>query len=235
MSRKLLRPDCRGLLLDACNILYDDTAWRRWLLRQLRRLGLQTTYGCFFRVFQRDYMGDVYCGRRSLNEALGDYLQSVGLSTGQIDEVGAAVRSYRRSTENQLRPLTQVGRTLRELRTLGFSLGVLSNAEIPGAVLRERLGRLFGEPLFTAVVSSRDLGRAMPDAACYAVALESIGLPAASVAFVGHDAAELAGAQAAGLATVAFNADPDAEADRVVYHFEGLLDLAAPPLLHAAA
>jgi FMN phosphatase YigB (HAD superfamily) len=235
MSRKLLRPDCRGLLLDACNILYDDTAWRRWLLRLLRRLGLRTTCGCFFHVFQRDYLGDVYCGRRTFDEALAEYLRSVGLSCGQIDEVATAFVSYRRSAENDVRPLTHVRRALGELRAADLALGVLCNTEQPGPVLRERLDRLFGEPLFAAVVSSRDLGRAMPDGACYAAALEAIGLPARHVAFVGHDAMELAGARAAGLATVAFNADSDAQADVQVYDLGELLDLAAPPLLHAAA
>ncbi|MGD0900477.1 MAG: HAD family hydrolase, partial [Thermoguttaceae bacterium] len=181
----------RGILLDACNVLYDDTAWRRWLLRVLDRLGLRTTYGCFFHVLARDYLDDVYCGRRSLGEALGDYLRSVGLSVGQINEVTTALGSYRRSTEDHARPLTRVRQTLRQLRAMGLTLGVLSNTEIPGPGLRERLDRLFAPPLLTAVVSSRDLGRAMPDPACYAAALAALGLPAASVAFVGHDAAEL--------------------------------------------
>ena len=57
----------RGLLLDACNILYDDTAWRRWLLRLLMRLGLRTEYGPFFRIFDRDYLDAVYRGRAGLS------------------------------------------------------------------------------------------------------------------------------------------------------------------------
>ena len=52
----------RGLLFDACNVLYDDTAWRRWLLRLLTRLGLRTEYAPFFRIFDHDYLDAVYRG-----------------------------------------------------------------------------------------------------------------------------------------------------------------------------
>ena len=80
----------RGLLLDACNILYDDTDWRRWLLRLLLRLGLRTEYGPFFRIFDRDYLDAVYRGERPFSDALDAFLISAGLSAGQAEEVHRA-------------------------------------------------------------------------------------------------------------------------------------------------
>ncbi|MFH1266784.1 MAG: hypothetical protein ABIK89_13735, partial [Planctomycetota bacterium] len=58
--------------------------------------------------------------------------------------------------------------------------------------------------------------------------LEAMDLPAERVAFVGHDADELAGATRAGLATIAFNYDPDAKADVFLARFEELLQLVGP-------
>src|SRR5208283_5048170 len=90
-----------GLLLDAGNILYDDTAWRRWLLRLLMRLGLRTEYGPFFRVFDRDYLDAVFRGQRPFSDALDAFLIAAGLSAGQAEEVHHALDSYRlHSDEN---------------------------------------------------------------------------------------------------------------------------------------
>ena len=49
----------RGVLFDLGNVLYDDTMWRRWMLRLLQHLGLQTHYRGFCRVWDREHSG---CG-----------------------------------------------------------------------------------------------------------------------------------------------------------------------------
>ena len=215
----------RGLLLDACNILYDDTAWRRWLLRLLQRLGLRTEYGPFFRIFARDYLDAVHRGERPFNDALDEFLISAGLSAGQAEEVHRALESYRGHSEVNHRPLIGVRDTLSQLGCCGMKLGVLCNSEHSGAALRQRLAELLGGSPWAAVISSRDLGRTMPDAACYRAALQAMQLPAADVAFVGHDALELRGAARQGLATIAFNGDRDARADIYLQRFEDLLEL----------
>jgi FMN phosphatase YigB (HAD superfamily) len=82
--------------------------------------------------------------------------------------------------------------------------------------------------VFKAVVSSIDLERIKPDPVGYRTALEAMELAADRVAFVGHDAEELAGAAAVGMATIAFNHDPDAKADVFIARFEQLLPLVSP-------
>jgi FMN phosphatase YigB (HAD superfamily) len=214
-----------GLIFDACNILYDDTAWRRWLLRLLVRLGLRTSYCCFYRIFDRDYLADVHRGRREFGEAMEEFLLSVGLSCGQAEEVRAACQSRRRDLDASLRPLTGVRDTLRQLQNSGMTLGVLCNSEHSADATRSRLESLLAGFVFPVVVSSRDLGRTMPDRQCYEAAIEAMNLPRTRVAFVGHAAAELRGAAAAGLATIAFNYDPDARADATLHRFEELFAL----------
>lgn len=215
----------RGLLLEAGNILYDDTAWRHWLLRLLMRLGLRAEYGPFFRVFDRDYLDDVHCGRRTFDEAMNDFLIAAGLDAGQAEEVCRALNSQRRRNEAGYRPLIGVRATLAGLRAAGLTLGILCNSERTGDAIRQRLAELLDESPWTTVVSSRDLGCTMPSPACYKAALEAVHLPAADVAFVGRDARELRGAKAQGLATIAFNADADAHADVHLQRFEDLLEL----------
>ena len=215
----------RGLLLEAGDILYDDTAWRRWLLRLLTRLGLRAEYGPFFRVFERDFLDDVHCGRRTFDDGMNAFLVSAGLSAGQADEACRALDSYRRRSEADFRPLIGVPETLAQLRSAGVTLGVLCNSERSGDVLHQRLLELLGNSPWTAVVSSWDLGYAMPSPACYRAALAAVKLPADDTAFVGRDATELRGAKRQGLATIAFNADSDARADVHLRRFEELLDI----------
>jgi FMN phosphatase YigB (HAD superfamily) len=82
----------------------------------------------------------------------------------------------------------------------------------------------------TAVVSSRDLGTAMPDPANYRAAAAALGLAPHEAAFVGHDARELSGARSVGMPTMAVNHDFDAPADVYLDRIEALpacLDTAA--------
>ncbi len=219
----------RGVLFDLGNVLYDDTMWRRWMLRLLQHLGLQTHYRGFCRVWDREHLDAVYRGRRSFAEAFETFLLSIGLSRGQIEEVQAACRARRRELEASARPLPGVRSTLARLVDGGWTLGVLCNSEHPASHLRDHLMRCGMGPWFPSVISSFDLRAAMPDAECYAAALAAMNLAPAEVAFVGHDSAELAGAMAAGIATVAFNFDPDARADCYLNRFEDLLEVLAWP------
>ena len=225
----------RGLLLEAGNILFDDTAWRRWLLRLLARLGLRAEYGPFFRVFDRDFLDDVYCGRKTFDEAVAAFLIAAGLSTGQADEACRALASHRHRSEADYRPLIGVRETIAQLRAAGVTLGLLCNSERGSDVLRQRLAELIGGSPWTAIVSSRDLGCAMPAPVCYQVALAALKLPAGDVAFVGRDPQELRGAKSQGLATIAFNAEPDALADVYLQRFEDLLELVRFSPVHIAA
>jgi HAD superfamily hydrolase (TIGR01509 family) len=227
ISGVLPRP-VEGLLFDMGDVLYDATLWRRWLLRVLSQLGVHTNYRSFFHIWDHDFLDDVYRGRREFCEAFQAFLRSVGLSPGQIDEVEAACQARRNEWEQNARPLPGVKSTLAKLHAAGVPMGVLSDSECPGAVLGERLERLGLGGVFNTVVSSLDLERIKPDPVCYRTALRAMGLSADQVGFVGHDTEELAGAARVGMATIAFNYDPDAKADVFIARFEDLFALAGP-------
>jgi HAD superfamily hydrolase (TIGR01509 family) len=201
----------------------------------LARCGLRTHYHSFFRVWERDFEGDVCRGQRPFCEAFGAFLRSLGLACGLIDELTAACRARRESSQASARPLPGVRQTLGQLRQAGLVLGAIGNTDRSAGTLRDWLRRFDLETLWAAVLSSVDLGRAMPDAACYRTALEAMGLQAAEVAFVGHGAVELAGAADLGMPTVAVNHDPDAAADVYLQRFEQLVETVAVPRPLAAA
>ncbi len=219
-------PTFDGLIFDMGDVLYDATVWRRWLVQLLQRMGLHTRYRGFFKVWDREFLDDVYCGRREYGEAFQAFLLSAGLSRGQIDEVEAASHARKREIEAGTRALPGVRETIARLSQQGVVLAVLSDSESTSEVLHARLVKLGLGGRFMAVVSSYDLERTKPDPACYRAALMAMGMRAEQVAFVGHDADELAGAKAAGLRTLAFNFEPGAKADRYLTRFEDLLDYA---------
>jgi HAD superfamily hydrolase (TIGR01509 family) len=215
----------QGLLFDMGDVLYDATLWRRWLLQILARMGIHAAYRDFYRVWDRDYLPDVHCGRQDYHEAFCAFLQSLGLTRGVIDEIEAASQARRRELIATLRPLPGVRPTLSQLHASGLTLGVLSDSESPATELRQRLEQLGIDHCFTAVYSSFDLKHAKPAAFAYQMALAGMQLSAERVAFVGHDGEELAGAAALGMPTIAFNHEPDVTADIFLERFEELLEL----------
>jgi HAD superfamily hydrolase (TIGR01509 family) len=214
-----------GLLFDMGGVLYDETTWRRWLVRVLRQSGVARDYREFFRIWDRDFQLAVHRGDCSFCDAFRQFLGSVGLSAAQSVELEAACRAQRRMYDAGLRALPGVKSTLARLQQVGVVLAAVTNSEYPSSVLRERLQALGLEQTFAAVISSFDLHSTKPDPACYQAALEAVRLPAPQVAFVGHDAAELAGATAVGMRTIACNFDPDAQADVFIARFEDLLEV----------
>jgi HAD superfamily hydrolase (TIGR01509 family) len=225
----------RGFVFDMGDVLYDATVWRRWLLKLLGRIGVHTTYRCFFQVWDHEYLRDVHRGRRDFCEAFQSFLLSVGLTRAQIDEVEAACQARRRQLEASARPLPGVKATIARLRGAGVPMAVLSDSERRSCALVEQLNRFGLRDMFDAVLSSVELEETKPAAVCYLAALERIDLSPAEAAFVGHDAEELAGARAVGMQTVAFNFDSAAEADMYLARFEDLQDLVGQSRSFAAA
>jgi HAD superfamily hydrolase (TIGR01509 family) len=213
----------RSIIFDTGGVLYDATLWRRWLLRLLAHLGKNVSARSFFRDWENDYLGDVYLGRREYGEALHAFLLSQGLTWGQIDEIEAASRSLHAEIETGERALPDVAATLEQLVERGFRLAVLANSPFPAEQLLSQLERIGIGNRFEAVVSSCDIEVAKPRLECYAAVLAALGLPAGETAYVGHSAAELAGAKAAGLRTVAFNYESESQADVFVTRFADLL------------
>jgi HAD superfamily hydrolase (TIGR01509 family) len=227
-------PPVAGLLFDVGDVLYDATIWRRWLLKLLRRFGIAQNYDEFFRVWEHEYLDAVCRGQRNYEEAFESLLVDLGLTYAQIDEVEAAAHARRRLLAADIRPLPNVRTTIERLRQSGLVLGVLSDFEFPSTFLAERLARMKLGQAFSVILSSLDLERTKPDPDSYHAALSAMGLEPALVAFVGHDAEELAGAREIGMPTIAFNFEPGAQADVYLQFFHDLLTVVVPRADEAA-
>lgn len=215
----------RGLVFDMGDVLFDATVWRRWLLQQLHRMGLQTTYRSFFEVWDRDYLDSVHRGERDYAEAFQSFLRDSGLTSSQIEEVLFASNQVKREIEQDTRPFPGVRATLERLHAVGLRMAVLTDSESPAAAIEARLAALGIGRFFSAVVSSADLQRTKPSRICYDTAIDRLRLTPAQAAFIGHDNDELLGARRAGMPVVAIHFERNATAEVFLRRFDGLLQL----------
>ncbi len=118
-----------------------------------------------------------------------------------------------------------VAETLPALKARGLRLGVITDTAAPTPEKLRWLREQGLDIAWDAFASSRDIGIRKPDPGIYQAALKQCAVAPDQAAFVGHSARELAGARAVGLVTVAFNADPGAEADYAISRFADLLEL----------
>ena len=194
--------DVQAVLFELGDVLYDATLWRRWFASLLARIGFRTNYREFFAPWDERFVREMHCGRQSFAEAFRGFLAATGLTHGQIDEIVVACASKRRDLEENLCPYPGVRSVLHQLAGRGLRLGVLTDSEYPARQLEERLERMHVLECFETVTSSRDMGRAKPDAACYRAAAEALGVAPSAVAFVGVRERDLAGAASAGCQAV---------------------------------
>jgi FMN phosphatase YigB (HAD superfamily) len=190
--------EVQGVLFELGDVLYDATLWRRWFANLLARIGLKTDFREFFAAWDARFAREMHCGRQTFELAFRNFLAATGLSHGQIDEIVVACGSKRRDFKDNLCPYPGVRGVLHQLAGSGLRLGVLTDSELPAAQLEQRLARMHLSECFEVVISSRDLGRAKPDAACYRAAAEELGVEPSAAAFVGVREGDLTGAAAAG-------------------------------------
>ncbi len=86
--------------------------------------------------------------------------------------------------------------TLEALRARGLELAVVSNWD---CALRQHLGRLGVDRLFSAVISSAEAGAAKPDPAPFLAALARLGVEPHRSLHVGDEPADERGSRAAGM------------------------------------
>jgi len=115
--------------------------------------------------------------------------------------------------------------TLDTLKERGFLVGVVTDAGVSKSTKLAWFKEQGLDIVWDAYANSMDLKTRKPDLRMFEAALEEAGVTADETVFVGHDARELNGARRAGLRTIAFNYDPDVEADYFVDKFEDLLIL----------
>lgn len=214
-----------GILFEPGNVLYDDTLWRRWLLKVLTRMGLHTHYQVFFSVWQLEYVPQVHRGEKEFVAVLREFLAAMGFVSGQIEELLAATKAQRLRFDAEHRLLPGVAQVLTTLQQRGIKLAVAADSAFPSGHHVEKFNRLGLAGRFAGVISSRDLGVCKPQPECYQAALDLIGLPADRVALISCHAHHLDGASAYGLLPIASHCPQTSDGMAAIERFEELLQL----------
>jgi FMN phosphatase YigB (HAD superfamily) len=213
------------VFFDLCGVLYDESYWRRWLLQLTSRMGLHTHYALFYRAWECEFQDAVCQGRIEYWQALQQFLRSVGLSRGQIDEVTAAGMGRWRAFEEQIRPFPHVVATLARLAERNVRMAICSARPLSREALLGKLRRLGLIRWFSNVTASNASLDARSRRAFFQNELGKQGVSAQHAAYVGCRREDLTAAANAGCFTVAFNRDADAVADACIEQFDQLLDL----------
>jgi len=141
-----------------------------------------------------------YRGMISRRDAVALFLRALGVEGSLVDEVYAR---YDREMQEGVVFYDDCVRAVRELKSLGYRVAVLSNSDFRA---EEKLGwfaRAGLDALLDVVVCSCDIGRCKPEAEAYLYVLGELGVEPGKAAFVGHSVRDLVGAKSVGMVTVA--------------------------------
>jgi putative hydrolase of the HAD superfamily len=213
----------RAILFDAGDILYYRPQRGQCFKAFLQEMHIEAPEG---RVIDKESLTqEAYQGKIDQDQYQEAILHMYGITEPELLQRG---KRALKDDENNVEFFEGVQETLVALKEMGYLLGIVTDTANPiHAKLNwfERGG--FGH-VWDSIISSRELGMRKPDPRIYAAALEQLGVQADQAVFVGHRAVELEGARNAGLQTIAFNYDADAQAD---YFMERFADLLNVPLL----
>ncbi|HPS42496.1 MAG TPA: HAD-IA family hydrolase [Anaerolineaceae bacterium] len=166
-----------------------------------------------------------YQGRMPRHKYFEELTRLYGIHDQDLVAQGAAALIC---DENIVGVFEGVPQTILALKERGYILGIITDTAMPfSKKLKWFEEHGFGY-VWDAVISSKEVGVRKPDPEMYRKALVQTGIEPGQALFVGHKEAELAGARALGMKTVAFNYEPDARADAYLDKFE---DLLSNPLL----
>jgi len=139
------------------------------------------------------------------------------LSTAKLDQL---IQKF--SAEIEIDP--ELPQVLRELRSRGIRVGMLTNSIHPAKVKMDWLRKAGVSDLFDLIVSSVEERCQKPSPELFHRFAARVALPPERLAFVGHDPEEVEGAQRAGLVAIGLGC-PMASADFHIRRLGELLEL----------
>ena len=216
----------QGLLFDANGVLYRRPRGYERLERFLAAHGV--------RALPRERVKELVAAEREAAQtgriAIAEYyaakLRAHGLEDPEA--IAAGVR-FMIDDCHDVDLFPNAVETFDALRSAGVGLAIVTDSVHP---VQKKLGWLAAKGLspavFSAAVSSAEVGVRKPDPAIYLAALERMGVGVGDAAFVGHATDELEGAAGVGLKTIAFRPDdPEVEADAHIEDLSELLEMVA--------
>jgi putative hydrolase of the HAD superfamily len=219
----------KGIFFDAAGVFYDRMETTESLAaRRLTEWGYATELSAEAKVLRREMHVRATEGRLNYRVFWNEVLCLHGLA-----DDGRRAALVQEILDQSFNVFAYPGgrEALAGLPARGFKLGVVTDTIYPVEWKMKWLETVGVAEYIQFVACSTDLGAHKPQPEMYLNAVKQAELTPDQSAFVGHDARELAGARAAGLATVAVNYDPEAKAD---YYAASLPDLLNVPLFAAS-
>jgi putative hydrolase of the HAD superfamily len=210
----------KAILFDAGDVLYYRADKFQHIKVFLEDLGLNLDA---VSIEDRRALEDqVYVGEISQDEHRKILLERYGVSGS--DQIARGIQALTED-DNNISIFDGVPETLVTLKSRGYLLGIITDTANPVHVKLDWFERFGFGHVWDAIVSSRDVGVRKPDRSIYQAALRQLGIAPSQAVFVGHKPSELDGAHAVGINTIAFNHDPEAEADLYIERFADLLNV----------
>jgi putative hydrolase of the HAD superfamily len=210
----------KAILFDAGDVLYYRADKFQHIKVFLEDLGLNLDA---VSIEDRRALEDqVYVGEISQDEHRKILLERYGVSGS--DQIARGIQALTED-DNNISIFDGVPETLVTLKSRGYLLGIITDTANPVHVKLDWFERFGFGHVWDAIVSSRDVGVRKPDRSIYQAALRQLGIDPSQAVFVGHKPSELDGAHAVGINTIAFNHDPEAEADLYIERFADLLNV----------
>ena len=210
-----------ALLFDAGDVIYHRPRRGSLLGPYLNRLGLSAGDADRDQLLKLKQLA--HAGIISKEKYQDDVLRAYGIISAAARAEGSLILD---AEQADVEFFDGVPGTLRRLKDAGIKLGIVTNTYNTTAEKLQWFCRVGIDGCWDSFATSCELKVCKPDPRIYRAALEPMGVAADRAAFVGHAATELLGAKNFGMATIAFNCDPDVvSADFVIIKFVDLLSL----------
>ncbi len=193
--------DVKAIVL-ADEVLYDTTAWWRWLAQRLSRLDMSVTLEMLYPKWRTEFLPDVREGKRDRWAALNELLTTIGLNRAQAIEVIASSKAPYRRMYGDVHPLPGTVETLTRLANQRIRLVLLRQSRDSLDDLNRTLQQWGVRQDFDFVIDGPPESNLDSQAEFFAGICRLLELPATSVAFVGRDESELSAASAIGFTTI---------------------------------
>ena len=212
----------KAIFFDANGVIYYRQEHNRYLKDFLLKNNLALLSGGMLSAQTEKFHDAALKGQIPQEAYWNAILEACGVKDLSLLKKGrAAIKKDHKNIV--LFPMVKV--TLDSLKERGFLVGIVTDAGVSKSTKLAWFKKQGLDIVWDAYANSMDLKTRKPDLRMFEAALEEAGVTADETVFVGHDARELNGARRAGLRTIAFNYDPDVEADYFVDKFEDLLIL----------
>ncbi len=201
----------RGILFDIDHTFFDGSYWHRLLHQMICKLGLREQFQTFRNEWQTGYLPRVYQGELKYWDALASFFCHLGLTPVEARELLVSSQAKLKHAQSNLRPLPQVIETLAELHKRQFRLGIVCNSIHQSHALLGILADINIRQPFDVVLTSRSLGRVLPDEAALVQAAREMLIGVDETAYVSTRVSRLEVAAQAGLIAIGLIDAPPAD------------------------